>query len=96
MTADSPIHQLGGRPPVDAAPGIVREDAAATLAKGHASNHLSNRPLEAVDLHGAHDFRHTYATWLEDARIPALLSTSGVMTAGVPQADGSLRLEPQI
>jgi integrase len=21
--------------------------------------------LDAVDLHGAHDFRHTYATWLE-------------------------------
>ena len=27
--------------------------------------------LEAVDLHGSHDFRHTYATWLEDAGIPA-------------------------
>jgi integrase len=27
--------------------------------------------LEAVDLHGAHDFRHTYATWLEDAGVPA-------------------------
>jgi Phage integrase family len=27
--------------------------------------------LEAVDLHGAHDFRHTFATWLEDAGIPA-------------------------
>jgi predicted ArsR family transcriptional regulator len=27
--------------------------------------------LEAVDLHGANDFRHTYATWLEDAGIPA-------------------------
>jgi hypothetical protein len=27
--------------------------------------------LEAVDLHGAHDFRHPYATWLEDAGIPA-------------------------
>jgi predicted ArsR family transcriptional regulator len=24
-----------------------------------------------VDLHGAHDLRHTYATWLEDAGIPA-------------------------
>jgi len=24
-----------------------------------------------VDLHGAHDFRHTFATWLEDAGIPA-------------------------
>src|SRR6266540_6730152 len=27
--------------------------------------------LEAVDLHGAHDFRHTFATWLKDAGIPA-------------------------
>jgi integrase len=27
--------------------------------------------LDVVDLHGAHDFRHTYATWLEDAGIPA-------------------------
>jgi hypothetical protein len=27
--------------------------------------------LEAVDLHGAHDFRHTFTTWLEDAGIPA-------------------------
>jgi integrase len=35
---------------------------------------LSLRPdplLEAVDLRGAHDFRHTFATWLEDAGIPA-------------------------
>jgi integrase len=27
--------------------------------------------LESVDLHGAHDFRHTFSTWLEDAGIPA-------------------------
>jgi hypothetical protein len=27
--------------------------------------------LAAVDLRGAHDFRHTFATWLEDAGIPA-------------------------
>jgi integrase len=27
--------------------------------------------LEAVDLHGAHDFRHTFAAWLEYAGIPA-------------------------
>ena len=27
--------------------------------------------LDAVDLHGAHDLRHTFATWLEDAGIPA-------------------------
>ena len=24
-----------------------------------------------MDLRGAHDFRHTFATWLEDAGIPA-------------------------
>jgi Phage integrase family len=30
-----------------------------------------DRLLDAVDLHGAHDLRHTYATWLEDAGIPA-------------------------
>jgi integrase len=27
--------------------------------------------LETVDLHGAHGFRHTFATWLEDTGIPA-------------------------
>jgi integrase len=27
--------------------------------------------LDAVDLRGAHDFRHTFSTWLEDAGIPA-------------------------
>ena len=27
--------------------------------------------LEAVDRHGAYNFRHTFATWLEDAGIPA-------------------------
>jgi integrase len=27
--------------------------------------------LEVVDLHGPHDFRHTFATWLEDSGIPA-------------------------
>jgi integrase len=27
--------------------------------------------LEVVDLRGTHDFRHTFATWLEDAGIPA-------------------------
>jgi Phage integrase family len=27
--------------------------------------------LEAVDLRGAHDFRHRFATWLEGAGIPA-------------------------
>jgi hypothetical protein len=27
--------------------------------------------LEAVDLHGAHETRHTFVTWLEDAGVPA-------------------------
>jgi integrase len=27
--------------------------------------------LDAVNLHGSHDFRHTFATWLEDDGIPA-------------------------
>jgi integrase len=27
--------------------------------------------MDTVDLRGAHDFRHTFATWLEDAGIPA-------------------------
>jgi integrase len=27
--------------------------------------------LDAVHLRGAHDLRHTFATWLEDAGIPA-------------------------
>jgi hypothetical protein len=27
--------------------------------------------LDVVDLRGAHDFRHTFATWLDDAGIPA-------------------------
>jgi len=27
--------------------------------------------LEAVALHGAHEFRHTFTTWLEDAGVPA-------------------------
>jgi hypothetical protein len=32
---------------------------------------VRNPMLAAVELHGAHDLRHTYATWLEDAGIPA-------------------------
>ena len=32
---------------------------------------LQNPLLDAVDLRGAHDFRHSLATWLEDAGIPA-------------------------
>jgi Phage integrase family len=31
----------------------------------------SSRTTSPVDLHGPHDLRHTFATWLEDAAIPA-------------------------
>jgi integrase len=42
------------------------------LARRWAASPVARDPLlDAVDLHGAHDFRHTYATWLEDAGIPA-------------------------
>src|ERR687898_774678 len=41
----------------------------ATVAS--ALGELHTEGLAAVDLHGAHDFRHTFATWLEDAGIPA-------------------------
>jgi Phage integrase family len=56
----------------------LAELAAAAAAAVHAQTRLwTLRPatqhplLEAVDLHGAHDFRHTFSTWLEDAGIPA-------------------------
>jgi integrase len=48
-------------------------DVGQDVAAGRWSAVLATRDplLEVVDLHGAHDFRHTYATWLEDAGIPA-------------------------
>jgi integrase len=44
--------------------------------------------LEAVDLHGAHDLRHTYATRLEDAGIPARVADElmGHEATGWPKA----------
>ena len=32
---------------------------------------LAAEGIAVVAMHGAHDLRHTYATWLEDAGIPA-------------------------
>jgi integrase len=47
------------------------------LAGRWAALAVARDPLvDAVDLHGAHDLRHTYATWLEDAGIPAGSLTS--------------------
>jgi integrase len=31
---------------------------------------VSRAGLNGLDLHGPHDLRHTFATWLEDAGIP--------------------------
>jgi integrase len=47
------------------------DDQDVTAARWSAMPATRDSLLEAVDLHGAHDFRHTYATWLEDAGIPA-------------------------
>ena len=46
---------------------------------------------EAVDLRGAHDFRHTFATWLEDAGIPARVIDE-VMGLRPPAGSASSRL----
>ena len=56
--------------------GALGELHAAGLAAAADGCWRATRPrpdplLEALDLHGAHDFRHTFATWLEDAGIPA-------------------------
>jgi integrase len=53
---------------------LVAADAAAVHAQTRCwtLRPAAQHPLlEAVDLHGAHDFRHTFSTWLQDAGIPA-------------------------
>jgi integrase len=68
--SDAGIRELPLAPEVVAAvrrqlpPGTDPEDLVFTGPSG-------DPPLDAVDLRGAHDFRHTFATWLEDAGIPA-------------------------
>ncbi|HZD01172.1 MAG TPA: tyrosine-type recombinase/integrase [Actinomycetes bacterium] len=49
------------------------------------------RGLDHLDLHGPHDLRHTYATWLEEAGIPSrvideLMGHSGSEREGSPMA----------
>jgi predicted ArsR family transcriptional regulator len=53
------------------AAGLVAEVGADTEQRWLALPAARDPLLEAVDLRGAHDFRHTFATWLEDAGIPA-------------------------
>jgi integrase len=49
--------------------------------------------LDAVDLHGAHDFRHTFSTWLEDAGYPC----SGHRRAdGPPGGPDGIRPAPSV
>jgi integrase len=51
--------------------GLAAVDDKDELAGHWSAAPIAHDPLlRAVDLHGAHDFRHTYATWLEDAGIP--------------------------
>jgi integrase len=47
------------------------DDQDVTVGRWSAAPVARDPLLEAVDLHGAHDLRHTHATWLEDAGIPA-------------------------
>jgi hypothetical protein len=56
---------------VAALAAVEFEDQDAAAGRWSALPATRDPLLEAVDLHGAHDFRHTYATWLEDAGIPA-------------------------
>jgi integrase len=62
---------------VHGALGELHAARLATVDSGSPAGRWSALPprrdplLDAVDLHGAHDFRHTFATWLEDAGIPA-------------------------
>jgi hypothetical protein len=50
---------------------LVDGDQDVTADRWSALPATSDPLLDAVDLHGARDFRHTYATWLEDAGVPA-------------------------
>jgi hypothetical protein len=53
------------------AAGLAATDGDAQAGRWPALPPPRDPLLDAVDLHGAHDFRHTFATWLEDAGLPA-------------------------
>ena len=54
------------------AAGLAAIDDQGKLTGRWAALPVAGDPLlDAVELHGAHDLCHTYATWLEDAGIPA-------------------------
>jgi hypothetical protein len=59
-------------PPYAAGLAAVDDHRQAELTGRWAALPVAGDPLlDAVELHGAHDLRHTYVTWLEDAGIPA-------------------------
>jgi hypothetical protein len=49
-------------------------------------------PLSHLDLHGPHDLRHTFATWLEDAAIPARVIDELMGHAGGRRPDQGSRI----
>ena len=54
-----------------AASGVAAPDGAGPARRWSPLAPSGDPLLDAVDLRGAHDFRHTFATWLEDAGLPA-------------------------
>jgi predicted ArsR family transcriptional regulator len=54
-----------------AAAGVVAVDGSGPGGRWGLRPATRHPLLDAVDLRGAHDFRHTFSTWLEDAGIPA-------------------------
>jgi hypothetical protein len=72
------------------AAGLAAVDGQDELAGCWSAAPVARDPLlEAVDLHGARDIRHTYATWLEDAGIPARVIDE-LRKAARPGAQGPL------
>jgi integrase len=69
----------GGRPRAPRTVGVALgelEAAGLAVANGQEATRWAAAPrapgpLDHLDLHGPHDLRHTFATWLEDAAIPA-------------------------
>jgi integrase len=63
-TIQAALRELG------AAGAVVTAVSGEGTARWAAVNAAQVRRFDDLDLHGPHDFRHTYATWLEDAGIP--------------------------